>query len=269
MLSLSIKKLNGGKTMFNNISFKNLSRIGSQQERILSYLLFFLLLPGFLLATPPQSVNAATCIAQHQVKAGETLASIGRLYGVSWTEIAQANNLNNPNHIYAGQTLCIPSGNANNPPPTGCQVQHIVKQNENLYRIGLLYGLNWAVIAQANNLSNPNQIYLGQKLCIPTGGPTTPPPGNTIPTFTIVSVVPDQSVTIRTANFPANQRFDVLMGAYGTKGINGTYVTSTQSGNGGSFTATYPIPANLRGADRLAIRLQSPSGYYSFNWFFN
>jgi len=76
-------------------------------------------------------------------------------------------------------------------------------------------------------------------------------------------------VTIRTANFPANQRFDVLMGAYGTKGINGTYVTSTQSGNGGSFTATYPIPANLRGADQIAIRLQNPSGYYSFNWFFN
>jgi LysM repeat protein len=218
---------------------------------------------------PLQSVAAATCLTQHQVKAGETLASIGRIYGVSWTAIAQANNLSNPNRIFIGQSLCIPTADSPNQPPTGCRLQHIVQRNENLYRIGQWYGLNWAVIAQANNLNNPNSIYVGQRLCIPSGGNPTPPPSGTIPTFTIVSVVPDQSVTIRTANFPANQRFDILMGASGTKGINGTYVTSTQSGNGGSFTATYQIPVNLRGADRIAIRLQSPSGYFSYNWFFN
>lgn len=254
--------------MFNRISFKNLSHIRSQRERILSYFLFFLLLPGFLVLPLP-SVKAATCITQHQIKAGETLASIGRLYNVSWTAIAQANNLNNPNHIYAGQSLCIPTAGSTDPLPTSCQAQHIVQQNETLYRIGVRYGLNWTVIARVNNLNNPSQIYVGQKLCIPSVSVPTTPPGSTIPTFIIASVVSDQSVTIRTANFPANQRFDILMGAYGTKGINGTYVTSAQSGNGGSFTATYQIPANLRGADRIAIRLQSPSGYYSYNWFFN
>ncbi len=52
---------------------------------------------------------------------------------------------------------------------------------------------------------------------------------NSIPTFSIVSVVPDKSVTIQTYNFPANDSFDVLMGPIGTKGINGIKVATTAS----------------------------------------
>lgn len=93
---------------------------------------------------------------------------------------------------------------------------------------------------------------------------------NWIPTFSIVSVVPDKSVTIQTYNFPANDSFDVLMGPIGTKGIHGIKVATTASGNGGSFQATYTIPADLKGSYQIAIRLQSPySGYFAYNWFVN
>ena len=92
----------------------------------------------------------------------------------------------------------------------------------------------------------------------------------TIPTFSIVSVVPDKSVTIQTYNFPASDSFDVLMGPIGTKGINGIKVATTASGKGGSFQATYTIPADLKGSYQIAIRLQSPySGYFAYNWFVN
>lgn len=149
-----------------------------------------------------------------------------------------------------------------------CQAQHVVQRGENLFRIGQKYGIGWPKIAQANNIADANRIYVGQRLCIPTAV-QQPPPSQSIPTFTIIGVVRDQSVTIRTSNFPANRQFDVLMGGYGTKGVNGTWVTSINSGNGGSFTATYAIPASQRGADRIAIRLQSPSGPFSYNWFWN
>lgn len=91
----------------------------------------------------------------------------------------------------------------------------------------------------------------------------------TIPTFTIGNVAVDQSVTIHTSNFPANQNFTVTMGPMGTRGVNGIVVGTTNSGNGGSFTATYTIPERLRGARQIAIRLQSPQGYFSYNWFYN
>ena len=70
---------------------------------------------------------------------------------------------------------------------------------------------------------------------------------NTIPTFSIVAVVTDQTVTIQTYNFPASQIFTVRMGAYGTAGIGGVVVAQTNSGAGGSFQETYPIPDALKG----------------------
>ena len=255
--------------MFNRRSLRSFYGIRSQLEHSVSLLVALLLLLGMFLSPLPSAKAAANCATQHQVKAGETLAKIGRLYGVKWTDIAQANNLTNPDHIYVGQTLCIPAADSTPPPSSGCQLHHIVQRGETLYRISIRYGINWTVIAQANNLINPNRLYVGQSLCIPFGGVSTPPTNNTVPTISIVSVVPNQSVTIQAANFPANQQFDVLMGAFGNKGINGTYVTSRQSGVGGSFTATYTIPANLHGMQRIAIRLQSPAGYNSYNWFFN
>jgi LysM repeat protein len=45
----------------------------------------------------------------HRVRYGETLSSIGRLYGVNAYAIARANGLANPNYIYAGQVLLIPT----------------------------------------------------------------------------------------------------------------------------------------------------------------
>jgi hypothetical protein len=103
-----------------------------------------------------------------------------------------------------------------------------------------------------------------------TPAPTaTTRPGFVIPTFNIISVVRGASVTIRTANFPANQTFTAMMGQIGTLGVGGTVVGTTPSGAGGVFTATYTIPAALANAGAIAIRLQSPSGYYSYNWFYN
>ena len=90
-----------------------------------------------------------------------------------------------------------------------------------------------------------------------------------IPTFTIESVTTDTNVTIKTNNFPANLDFKVLMGNYGTKGIGGTLVTTINSGAGGSFTGTFDIPASFAGDQRIAIRLESTSGYYAYNWFWN
>ena len=93
----------------------------------------------------------------------------------------------------------------------------------------------------------------------------------TVPVFFIASVVKNKSVTITTYNFPAYDQFKVLMGPYGSKGINGIKVGNYSSGNGASKTVTYQIPASLKGSYRIAIRLQSTtgSGYFSYNWFYN
>jgi hypothetical protein len=102
----------------------------------------------------------------------------------------------------------------------------------------------------------------------PTVTPSVPPYTG-IPTFSILSVVKDKSVSIKTNNFPADKTFTVRMGAYGTLGIGGIVVGSQDSGSGGSFEATYDIPVELKGSYKIAIRMDNADGYYAYNWFFN
>lgn len=91
------------------------------------------------------------------------------------------------------------------------------------------------------------------------------------PTFSIVSVVADTSVTIKTSNLPANDEFRVLMAKRGNRAIGGIKVTSFETGTGGSKTFTFSIPAELAGLYQIAIRIESKtgSGYFAYNWFYN
>jgi LysM repeat protein len=92
-----------------------------------------------------------------------------------------------------------------------------------------------------------------------------------VPTFSIIAVVKNSSVTIQTFNFPANKQFEVLMGKMGTQGINGTRVDKIKSDNDGSFKATFTIPEKFQGRSQIALRLQATdgSGFYAYNWFYN
>jgi hypothetical protein len=107
-----------------------------------------------------------------------------------------------------------------------------------------------------------------------TGGRGNPPiyyGYGDYPTFWIESVVRDNSVTVVTNNLPANDQFQVLMGPMGSHGINGYYVTTFNTGSGGSQTLTFGIPPAMYGAPQISIRLQSMSGsgYFAYNWFYN
>ena len=58
---------------------------------------------------------------------------------------------------------------------------HVVGRGENLYRIALRYGTTVQAIASANGIANPGQIYVGQRLVIPSAAtqPSAPPTGGT------------------------------------------------------------------------------------------
>jgi len=65
---------------------------------------------------------------------------------------------------------------------------HTVAAGENLYRIGLRYGVSWVTLAQLNNLTNPNSITVGQVLRLPgsNGAAPTPTPSPFVETTYIV-----------------------------------------------------------------------------------
>ncbi len=140
---------------------------------------------GILPAAVEPAAVAATAPVYHTIQRGETLASIGSIYGITWGEIAAANGIANANQIYAGQQLIIPGatapGTAAVAPPvavastefvpapitTPGQRTHVVQAGEHLASIASAYGVSWPAIAAMNNISDPNQIYAGQTLVIP------------------------------------------------------------------------------------------------------
>jgi LysM repeat protein len=70
-----------------------------------------------------------------------------------------------------------PTPTSTTPPGTSAPIVHIVQRGENLFRIALRYNTTVEAITAANGISNPQLIYVGQKLTIPQGGGTTPPDG--------------------------------------------------------------------------------------------
>jgi LysM repeat protein len=125
-------------------------------------------------ATPaPQAGSAPTT---HTVAPGENLYRVGLRYGVSWSVLAQHNNITNPNSIRVGQVLRIPGTEAIPVSTPALETTYVVRLGDNLYRIGRAYNVSWTQIAEANGLVNPNQVYVGQVLKIPVSapGPTRP-----------------------------------------------------------------------------------------------
>jgi LysM repeat protein len=98
-------------------------------------------------------------------------------YGVSWVTLAQFNNLANPNRLTVGQRINIPGAGQTPGPTPSPQTEeiYVVKAGDNLYRIGLAYGISWVQIAEANGIVNPNSLAVGQRIKIPTSAPGPSP----------------------------------------------------------------------------------------------
>lgn len=52
----------------------------------------------------------------------------------------------------------------------GCSTIHVVQPGDTLSEIAKWYGVSMGAIMSANNISNPNHVWVGQRLCIPAGG---------------------------------------------------------------------------------------------------
>jgi hypothetical protein len=88
--------------------------------------------------------------------------------------------------------------------------------------------------------------------------------------ISVLSVVEDESVTIRTRSFPANTRFAVYMYRKGNLVDDGIRVATFNSGAGGRFKITFDIPRELENRPEITIRVQSLStGEFTTAWFTN
>ena len=104
------------------------------------------------------------------IQKGDTLSKIASKFGTTWEVLYEKNKDvigNNPNMIYAGNTILVPSSSASNVEPS--ETIYVVKAGDNLSKIAGKFGTTWQKIYEKNKDvigNNPNMIYAGQKLKI-------------------------------------------------------------------------------------------------------
>jgi LysM repeat protein len=127
----------------------------------------------------------------HIVQPGETLQSIANRYGLTINQLAQINNIANPDRILRGQTLTVFTTPPAAAPAEAVEVAaapaapaapveyipavtHEVGYGDTLAAIASRYGVTVAQVMELNGLDNPNRIYRGQSLTIVAGSGQPP-----------------------------------------------------------------------------------------------
>lgn len=139
-------------------------------------------------------------------------------------------------------------------PETVCVQQRQVKGAPDLRKIGEEIGMNWRKLAELNGIpeSMPWLVFPGQKLCLKYRPVLT-----RAPWIRIVQTVRDGSVVAEAYNFPENALLEVYLGRAG--GAAGTLVGTLRIGSTPGTRGTFAIPAELRGQQKLQMRMLLPS----------
>jgi len=116
----------------------------------------------------------------YTVRAGDNLGAIAARHGTSADALARMNGLANPNVLRVGQRLRVGGGASTQTATVIGGASHTVRAGETLSSIAARYGTSTGRLAALNGLRNPNALYLGTRLRVPTsgvvmsGGPLTP-----------------------------------------------------------------------------------------------
>ncbi|MGI6097074.1 MAG: SafA/ExsA family spore coat assembly protein [Dethiobacteria bacterium] len=102
------------------------------------------------------------------VQKGDTLFKIAKRFGVPLDALIAANpQLKDPNLIFPGDRIIIPTNGIEPPKPPHGRV-YIVQKGDTLFKIAKRFGVSLdALIAANSQIKNPNRIFPGDKVFIP------------------------------------------------------------------------------------------------------
>ncbi len=112
-----------------------------------------------------------------EVRPGDTLTELAERHDVTVEELVAWNGIEDADHIVAGATFVLTAPSTATPtlsPDRGGAVEHAVTAGDTLWLIARRYGASVATIVEANQLTDPDRIYVGQTLVL-GGGSSAPP----------------------------------------------------------------------------------------------
>jgi murein DD-endopeptidase MepM/ murein hydrolase activator NlpD len=121
---------------------------------------------GQRLLVPNAAPGAPGIPVDYVVQASDSLHNLSLRFGMPIQAIAQQNRIVNPHQMYIGQNLSLQDG-------AGTQTEikkgwlHIVRPDDNLYRIAVQYSQPVALLMRVNHLKQPAPLFPGQRIVIP------------------------------------------------------------------------------------------------------
>lgn len=167
----------------------------------------------------------------HVVRIGDSLASIAHQYGVSLSDLSAHNGIADPNHIVIGQMLTIPrqTNDAYAVPAVasslpGASGYHAVARGESLSQIAAIYGMAQVDLMRLNSLTDPNFVWVGQRLRLTARVDAQPGAGESKPKLadTIHVVEPGDSLASLARTY--NTTLEAIMSANGLPNPNFVWV---------------------------------------------
>lgn len=95
----------------------------------------------------------------YTVQPGDTLSAIAAKYGTTYQTLAAVNGIGDPNQIWPGQVLKV-TGTASQ------ESTYYVQAGDTLSAIANKFGTTVSNLVSLNHISNPNVIYVGQKIYV-------------------------------------------------------------------------------------------------------
>jgi LysM repeat protein len=139
--------------------------------------------------TAPPTETSTPVVTTYIVRAGDTLSVVAGQFGVTVQEIMAANNLADP-MIQVGQELLIPvevagpeaTQEAAQTPgteetPAAQSTTYVVQGGDVLTQIAERFNVSLTALMEANGISNPDELRVGQELIIPGIASSTETPG--------------------------------------------------------------------------------------------
>lgn len=106
------------------------------------------------------TTTTATTGSSYTVQSGDTLWKIARLYSTTVDALASYNGIEDPDYIYIGDVIKIPSTSTSS---------YTIQSGDTLWQIALTYGTTVSELASLNSITQIHLIYVGDVLLIPVG----------------------------------------------------------------------------------------------------
>ncbi|ABR49806.1 Peptidoglycan-binding LysM [Alkaliphilus metalliredigens QYMF] len=108
----------------------------------------------------------------YTVRPGDSMFRIANQFGISLQALIQANpQVTNPNVIFVGQRICVPTVVVPPPPPGPfCPdgTIYVVQRGDTMFNIARRFGVTLQRLIQANpQVADPNVLDVGQQICVP------------------------------------------------------------------------------------------------------